>query len=91
MSDVVRNNTVLNRFEQKLDGGVAFATYRASSGKLTILHTEVPAEMRGSGVGSRFMRLVLEEIRRHGLKVVPKCSFVRAFMSTHPQFNDLLR
>lgn len=56
VSDVLRNNTVLTRFEQKLDGGVAFATYRASSGKLTIVHTEVPTEMRGSGVGSRFVR-----------------------------------
>jgi len=29
--------------------------------------------------------------RAQGLKVVPRCSFVAAFMGRHPEFNDLLR
>ena len=42
----------LNRFEADADGGLAFASYRLSPGTVTIVHTEVPATMRGSGVGS---------------------------------------
>jgi hypothetical protein len=52
---------------------------------------EVPAKMTGSGVGSAFVRRVLKEIRRQGRKFDPQCGFVRAFMSKHPEFNDLLR
>jgi predicted GNAT family acetyltransferase len=91
VADAVRNNAELNRYELELEGGIAFAVYRASPGIVTIVHTEVPAAMRGSGAGSAFVRQVLEEVRRQGLKVVPECGFVRAFMAKNPQFNDLLR
>ena len=90
MSGPVRNNTALGRFEQDLEGGVAFTTYRLSPRAITILHTEVPPSMRSTGAGSRFVRRVLQEIRAQGLKVVPQCSFVRAFMTKNPEFNDLL-
>lgn len=90
MSGPVRNNTTIGRFEQDVEGGIAFATYRLSPRAITIVHTEVPAAVRGTGVGSQFVRRVLQEIRAQGLKVVPQCSFVRAFLSKNPEFNDLL-
>ena len=39
---------------------------------------------------SACVRRVLEEVRRQGLKVVPQCSFVRAYMAKNPEFNELL-
>ena len=91
MTEAVRNNTALSRFELDLDAGLAFASYRTSPGTITIVHTEVPANIRGGGVGSKFVRGVLGEVRRQGLKLVPQCGFVRAFMAKNPEFNDLLR
>jgi predicted GNAT family acetyltransferase len=91
VADAVRNNAALSRYELDLEGGTAFAIYRASPGIVTIVHSEVPVTLRGSGAGSAFVRRVLEEVRRQGLKVVPECGFVRAFMAKNPQFNDLLR
>ena len=90
MPNGVRNNTALSRFELDLEDGNAFAIYRLSPGTVTIVHTEVPPNTRGSGVGTAFVRRVLEEVRRQGLKVVPQCDFVRAFMAKNPEFNDLL-
>ena len=78
------------RFERAVEGGTAFACYRLEAGTLAIFHTEVPAASRGRGLGSAFVREVLQEVRRRGLKVEPECSFVRAFMAKHPEFNDLL-
>jgi predicted GNAT family acetyltransferase len=90
MSDRLNNNGARQRFERTLEGGTAFASYRLGAGTVAILHTEVPLALRGSGVGSTFVREVLQEIRRLGLKVEPQCSFVRAFMAKNPEFNDLL-
>src|SRR5262247_3704435 len=73
----VRNNVALNRFELDLEDGIAFAIYRMSPGTATIVHTEVPPKTRGSGVGSTFVRRILQEVRRQGLKVIPQCDFVR--------------
>jgi predicted GNAT family acetyltransferase len=90
MSDGVRNNVAENRFELDADGHTAFAYYRMEPGVITIVHTEVPPELSGRGVGSRLVRGVLGQIRAQGLKVVPKCPFVSAYMGKHPEFNDLL-
>jgi predicted GNAT family acetyltransferase len=91
MSDAVRNNTTESRFELDVNGHTALAFYRMEPGVITFLHTEVPQELSGGGVGSRLVRGALEAVRGLGLKVVPKCPFVAAYIGKHPEFNDLLR
>jgi predicted GNAT family acetyltransferase len=88
--DAVRDNPALNRFELDVGGHTAAAYYRLSPGVITFTHTEVPAELSGHGIGSELVRGALEAARARGLKVVPKCPFVAAYMAKHPQFNDLL-
>jgi predicted GNAT family acetyltransferase len=91
MSDIVRDNKAQHRFEMSAGGDTAVAYYSLSPGVITFTHTEVPAALRGQGIASRLMRGVLETARAEGLKVVPRCSFVTAYMNRHPEFNDLLR
>jgi predicted GNAT family acetyltransferase len=91
MSDGVRNNTAESRFELDADGHTALAIYRTEPGVITFTHTEVPTELSGRGVGSHLVRGALEQVRALGLKVVPKCPFVSAYMGKHAEFNDLLR
>jgi hypothetical protein len=45
--------------------------------------------MEGEGVGTRLVAGALEDVRARGLKVEPLCSFVRHYMETHPDTNDL--
>ena len=91
MTDAVRDNPALHRFELETDGHTAYAYYQMAPGVITLTHTEVPPALGGRGVGSTLVRGVLEAVRARGLKVVPKCPFVAAFMGRHPEFNDLLR
>jgi predicted GNAT family acetyltransferase len=90
MSETVRNNTAHHRFELCADGHTAFAYYRMEPGVITFTHTEVPQELSGQGIGSRLVRGALDMARAQGLKVVPQCPFVAAYMGKHPEFNDLL-
>jgi predicted GNAT family acetyltransferase len=90
MSTTVRNNPARNRYELEVDGHLAVAEYTLAPGIITLNHTEVPAALGGRGVGTTLVRGVLEDVRRQGLKVVVRCSFVRAVMAKHPEFNDLL-
>jgi predicted GNAT family acetyltransferase len=91
MPDAIHDNKALNRFEMAAGGEVAVAYYRLEPGVMTLTHTEVPAALWGQGIGSKLVRGVMEAARAQNLKVVPRCSFVSAFMSRHPEFNDLLR
>jgi uncharacterized protein len=90
MTDAVRHNAAESRFELAVDGHVAAAFYRAAEGVLTFVHTEVPPEIGGRGVGTRLVRGALEQTRAMGFKAVPRCSFVAAVIARHPEFNDLL-
>jgi predicted GNAT family acetyltransferase len=90
LSDEVRNNAALNRFELDADGHTAAAYYRLAPGVITFTHTEVPPEIEGHGIGSKLIRGALESARAQGLKVVARCPFVSAFIGHHPEFSDLL-
>jgi predicted GNAT family acetyltransferase len=90
MPATVRNNAARNRYELEVDGHVAFIQYGLEPGIVTLIHTEVSAELGGRGVGTALVRGALEDVRRQGLKMVVRCSFIRAFMAKRPEFNDLL-
>jgi uncharacterized protein len=89
MASNVRDNTVLHRFELDAGGHIAFSNYKRSDGVLTILHTEVPKELEGHGIGSALVRGVLDTARAEGLKVVPVCPFAKAYMDRHAEYADL--
>jgi len=57
---------------------------------IVLLHTEVPKELGGRGVGSILAKAVLENIRAHGLKVEVRCEFVAGYIKKHPEFGSLL-
>jgi predicted GNAT family acetyltransferase len=89
MSNTVRDNAERHRFELEADGHIAFANYKRAEGVLTMLHTEVPKELEGRGIGSALIRGVLDTARREGLKVNPLCPFARTYIDKHPEYADL--
>jgi uncharacterized protein len=86
----VRDNTDLHRFEMDADGHVAYSNYTLADGVITFMHTEVPKELEGRGIGSALVRGELEAARSRGLKVIARCPFVSAYIKKHPEFADLL-
>jgi predicted GNAT family acetyltransferase len=53
-------------------------------------HTFVPDALRGRGIAAVLVRTALEEARRTGRRVVPRCSYVAEFIQRHPEFRDLV-
>jgi len=90
MPSAVRDNPVLSRFELNADGATAVANYKRAGNIMTFTHTEVPPQARHVGMASRLIEGALETVRARGLKIVPHCSFVSAYLESHPEFHDLL-
>lgn len=86
----VRDNPAESRFEAHVDGEVAVADYRLEGDRILFTHTSVPPELEGQGIGSALIRAALAAARERGLKVVPLCSFVAAYVQRHPETRDLL-
>lgn len=85
----VRHHPERQRFETTVDGHDCEIDYRLSNGIMTITHTGVPRAVEGRGIAGEMTRFALETARTKGWKVVPACSYAAAFMSRHPEFNDL--
>ena len=89
MSNNVRDNADQHRFELAADGHIAFSEYKRDGGVLTVMHTEVPKELGGKGIGSALVRGLLDIARAQGLRVVPLCPFVSGYIDKHPDYADL--
>jgi uncharacterized protein len=85
----VRHNEKDNRFEIEIDGKVAATWYRRHRDKIIFTHTEVPPELEGHGVGGALARAALTHARKEGLRVVPLCPFIAAFIKRHKEYQDL--
>jgi hypothetical protein len=90
MNDVVDNKTE-HRFELTVEGHLAAAYYERAGSVITFVHTEVPAELGGKGVGSTLVKGALDLLRAEGLKVVAQCPFVKGWIGKHPDYADLLK
>ncbi|MGH9407900.1 MAG: GNAT family N-acetyltransferase [Vicinamibacterales bacterium] len=90
MSDtdvVVRDNPSARRFEAVVDGQLAFLQYVTGADEFILLHTEVPASLRGRGIAQHLARTGLEAARASGLRVVVRCPFVRTYLEKHPELS----
>jgi uncharacterized protein len=86
----VSDNAEMRQYELRVAEDVALAAYKLEGETIRFTHTEVPRELEGQGIGSRLVRGALADVRRRGLKVVPLCAFVRHYIDTHPDTQDLL-
>ena len=87
----VTHNAVRNRYEMPTEHGLAIAEYRQQGDRLIFTHTEVPPEDEGKGLAAKVVRAALEDTHRRGLKIVPACSYVVAYVRRHPEFDDSAR
>jgi len=91
MSSAIRDNTTLSRFELDADGVTVFMNYRLAGNVISLDHTETPVAARGRGLASRLVEGVLHIARARGLKVVPRCPFVRDYFDKHPEHGDIVQ
>lgn len=78
------------RFEAVRDGTVlGFAAYQKTDELMVFTHTEVDPSLEGQGVGGSLVRSALDQARSLGLRVLPICPFVQAWMARHPEYVDL--
>jgi predicted GNAT family acetyltransferase len=90
MTNEVRDNTTDERFELKTEEATAFIAYHLEGEVISLDHTEVPSVLGGKGIGSALVKGTLDILRDRGQKLLPRCSFVRAYIERHPEYRVLL-
>ena len=90
MADDVSDNTAKSRYELAVDGHIAFVDYRLRPDKIILVHTEVPSELGGRGIGSKLAKGTLDAVRARGLKAEIRCDFLDAYVKKHAEYADIL-
>lgn len=87
---LVANNIEESRFEVKVEEHLAVIDYFYKRGEIVFTHTGVPEPLEGQGLASKMARFVLDFARSEGLKVIPRCPFIRSYIRRHSEYTDLV-
>ncbi len=87
----VRDRAERGRYELTVNGELAgVSDYRDRAGRRIFVHTEVDGAFSGRGLGNRLAAGALDDAVARGLRVVPRCPFIRAYIERHPHYRSLL-
>jgi len=84
----VRDNERELRYELTRNGEVlGFILYRREPerGRVVLVHTDIDPAYEGQGLGSVLVKGALDDLRERGLRAVPYCPFVLAYLRRHPE------
>jgi predicted GNAT family acetyltransferase len=78
-----------DRFTISVDGQTAgFTEIVDRNGKRTFPHTEVDDAFQGRGLATILIGEALQQTRDAGLRIVPVCEMVAAYVKKHDEFAD---
>lgn len=92
MTILINHDQDRHQFTCDIEGKISHLKYDIMpDGKvLDYKSTFVPPELRGQNIANELVKAGLEYARKNGYKVIPSCSFVRAYIERHPEHNDLV-
>ena len=90
MDYTVIHDEKVNRFEVFESGQIAYLEYSQADGTIDLLHTIVPQQLEGQGVGSALAKYALDYARQENLKVIPDCWFVKQYIDKHKEYQYLV-
>ena len=80
-----------DRFTITVDGATAgFTEIVDSDGRRTFPHTEVDDAFQGRGLATILIGEALQQTRDAGLRIVPVCETVAAYLKKHHEFDDVV-
>lgn len=87
----VDHDAAHHRFVIRLPDGEGELVYRRLGADLLELrHTGVDPALRGRGLADRLAETAIAYARAEGLRIVPTCPFVQAWLTRHPEHLDLV-
>ena len=90
MDIMITNNQLAGCFEIAQGGHTAILEYLVTGGLMTLVHTEVPEELGGKGLGGKLVKFALEHAKRNNLRIAVHCEFAQSYISSHKEYSSLL-
>lgn len=78
------------RFEAYIGEEYVYLSFRRHSDRITLIHTDVPPEIEGHGIGSALIKFALDYARAENLEVLPLCPFAKGYLRKHQEYLSLV-
>lgn len=69
---------------------VGFLGYHLEGDVATLQHTIINEEYGRLGYARALVTLVLEDLQKKNLKIIPECSYVQDYLRRYPEYIDML-
>jgi predicted GNAT family acetyltransferase len=90
-SESVVHNPAKSRFEVVSGSQTSKLVYQMrDEDTIDLVHTEVPEDLAGQGIGSALVTEALTYARDNGLLAIPSCPFVASYVQRHPEWNEVV-
>ncbi len=86
----VKHDKENERFVAEVEGDKAYLSYNIINDKINFSSTFTPPEVRGKGIAKIIVEYAFNYAKENNLKVIPTCSYVRAFAERNDKYKDLL-
>jgi predicted GNAT family acetyltransferase len=87
----IADNPAGRRYEARIgEQLVGWVDYGRVRNRLVAIHTEVPPEFGGRGIGSALVKHVVADARSSGFSITPRCPLFETWFQRHPVDRDVL-
>ena len=74
----IAHNKIDKKFRFTINGEEAWIDYVLKEGKMYLVHSEVPYDLRGRGIGKEMVLQTFEKLTEEGYEAVAVCSYIKA-------------
>ena len=78
------------RFTLDINGELAKIDYEMRDGKMYLVHSEVPYNLRGQGIGKVVVEKTFEKLTEEKYKAVAVCSYIKAIKNRSDYWNGII-
>ena len=86
----VIHNKDTHQFTMLVDGEIAKVDYDLRDGKLYLVYSEVPFNIRGQGIGKVLVEKTFEKLTEEGYKAVAVCGYIKSVAQHSEKWKDII-
>ncbi|WP_241507247.1 N-acetyltransferase [Aquimarina sediminis] len=86
----IQHNKDLKKFTLDINGEEAKIEYVIKNDKMYLVHSEVPHNLRGRGIGKELVLKTFEKLTAEGYKAVAVCSYIKAVKNRSNHWKNII-
>ncbi|MFD0798270.1 N-acetyltransferase [Maribacter chungangensis] len=78
------------KYTLNINGEIAKVDYTLKNDKMYLVHSEVPHQLRGKGIGKVLVEKTFEKLTKEGYKAVAVCPYIKTVAQRSKKWNALI-